>query len=53
MPKAKWLLSAPGAPKRHPVMDGPVAVYTKADLARRLAEAKAAGVAVTVKPIED
>lgn len=49
MPKAKWILSSPDD---NGPLGGPIAVYDKADLDRRLAEAKSAGVTTNVRDAE-
>lgn len=56
MPKPTHILTGPAdnspLQKIHGRSTESVSVYGKADLDRRLAEAKAAGVKVTVKPVK-
>lgn len=48
--KQRWIISAPGS---HPATGGKALITSKADLDRRVKEAKAAGVTVNVRPVED
>lgn len=54
MPKPKYIISlAGGRDRKNPVTSGPAAVYSDADLKKRLRAAKDAGVKVNVRPAED
>lgn len=56
MGKKRWILSAPDVPNALKGKGGrgsSAIVYTKADLDRRKAEAKAAGVTVNVREVQD